>query len=82
VHRRGALALGSFLLDGHQRSMEPVALLMAADAVHLTAGAVWFAGLVLLVPVLRPPATDERSRSAGVATQVPGQTVTGARRVP
>jgi copper transport protein len=50
-----ALAVGSFLLDGHQRSMEPTALLVAADAVHLTAGAVWFAGLVLLVPALRRP---------------------------
>jgi copper transport protein len=89
----GALVLGSFVLDGHQRSMEPQALLVAADAVHLTAGAVWFAGLVLLVPVLRRPAIeDERSAGAapggamgaapgagpGVATGVATGTATGA----
>jgi copper transport protein len=59
------LAVGSFLLDGHQRSMEPTALLVAADAVHLVAGAVWFAGLVLLVPAMRRPATVAEPVHAG-----------------
>jgi copper transport protein len=52
------VALGSYLLDGHQRSMEPTAVLVAADAVHLAAGAVWFAGLVLLVGWLRRRTDD------------------------
>jgi copper transport protein len=62
------LALGSFLLDGHQRSMDPLVLLVVADAVHLTAGAVWFAGLVLLVPVLRDPATVATAPATTAAT--------------
>jgi copper transport protein len=66
----GALAVGSFVLDGHQRSMEPTALLVAADAVHLTAGAVWFAGLVLLLPVLRRPAALVEPVHAGGAAPV------------
>lgn len=61
------LAVGSFLLDGHQRSMEPMTLLVAADAVHLVAGAVWFAGLVLLVPVLRRPVAVAEPAYAGSA---------------
>ena len=46
-------AVLSFLLDGHQRSQEPGWLLLTADAVHLTAGALWFGGLVLLVWLVR-----------------------------
>lgn len=61
------LAVGSFLLDGHQRSMEPMTLLVAADAVHLVAGAVWFAGLVLLVPVVRRPVAVTEPAYAGSA---------------
>ena len=48
-----AAALGSFLLDGHQRTVEPAWLLLSSDAVHLAAGATWFAGLVLLAGALR-----------------------------
>lgn len=47
------VAVWSYLLDGHQRSVEPTAVLVAADAVHLAAGSVWFAGLVLLAGWLR-----------------------------
>lgn len=46
-------AAWSFLLDGHQRSQEPVWLLLAADAVHLAAAALWFGGLVLLAWLVR-----------------------------
>lgn len=65
-----ALVVASFLLDGHQRSMEPTVLLATADAVHLVAAAVWFAGLVLLVPALRRPETDASpADAAGVVAR-------------
>jgi copper transport protein len=48
-----ALALGSYLLDGHQRTVEPAWLLVTGDAVHLAGGAAWFGGLVLLLVTLR-----------------------------
>ncbi|TVR36739.1 MAG: hypothetical protein EA388_02975 [Nitriliruptor sp.] len=54
-----AVALGSFLLDGHQRSVEPMWLLMGSDIVHLGAGAVWFGGLVLLVLLVRSRSIDD-----------------------
>ncbi|MEX1177352.1 MAG: copper resistance protein CopC [Nitriliruptor sp.] len=47
------LALGSFVLDGHQRSVEPTWLLVGGDVVHLGGAAAWFGGLVLLVVTLR-----------------------------
>lgn len=50
------LALGAPALVGHTRSTEPQLLLVAADVVHLVAGAIWFGGLVglvLLLPRLR-----------------------------
>jgi copper transport protein len=65
------VALASFLFDGHQRSMDPMALLVAADAVHLAAGSVWFAGVVLLVPALRRPAGDGAEGIAPGATGSP-----------
>ena len=49
----GALAVVSYLLDGHQRTTEPGWLVLTADAVHLAAGAVWFGGLVVLARTLR-----------------------------
>jgi copper transport protein len=55
----GLVAAGSFVLDGHQRSMEPTALLVAGDLVHLAAGAVWFGGLVLLVLTVRARSLDD-----------------------
>lgn len=54
----GALAAASFALDGHQRSVEPVAVLIAADVVHLLGAAVWLGGLVLLLAVLWPAWRD------------------------
>lgn len=38
---------------GHTRSYQPLALLVAADVVHVAAGAVWLGGLVGLVLALR-----------------------------
>lgn len=45
--------LGSFLLDGHTRTVEPGWLLWLADAVHLLAAATWAGGLVLLAGSVR-----------------------------
>lgn len=49
----GVVALLSFLVDGHTQTVEPVWLMLAGDALHLLAGAVWFGGLVVLVRELR-----------------------------
>ena len=49
----GVLAVASYLIDGHQRTGEPVWLLLGADAVHLAAGAAWLGGLVVLARTLR-----------------------------
>lgn len=47
------LALGSFLLDGHTRTVDPVWLVWVADAVHVAAAAAWVGGLVVLAGGLR-----------------------------
>lgn len=52
-------ALGSYLLDGHQRSIQPTWLLTAGDAVHLLGAATWAAGLVLLIATLRAARRDD-----------------------
>lgn len=49
----GAVGLGSLLLSGHTRTVEPIWLMVVGDAVHLVAAAVWFGGLVLLTLALR-----------------------------
>lgn len=49
----GLAAVASFALDGHQRSVDPLWLLVGADVVHVAAAAWWFAGLVLLALVVR-----------------------------
>jgi len=54
-----ALALVSLPVTGHTRTMSPLVVGMAADLVHVVAGAVWFGGLLALVRVLR------RRRAAG-----------------
>lgn len=61
-----AVALGSYLLDGHQRTVEPTWLLVGADAVHLAAGAVWLGGLVLLALTLRSRRLDDDPLGAAV----------------
>ncbi|MFA9431642.1 copper resistance CopC/CopD family protein [Egicoccus sp. AB-alg2] len=55
----GALAAGSYLLDGHQRAVEPTWLLMGADLVHLLGAAVWLGGLVLLFGAVRTRRLDD-----------------------
>ena len=49
----GAIALLSFLVDGHTRTVDPTWLLLLGDTLHLAAGAVWFGGLVVLLRELR-----------------------------
>jgi copper transport protein len=63
-----ALALGSFLLDGHQRTVEPTWLLVGGDAIHLAGAAAWFGGVVLLLVTLR--ATRLEDDPVGGATVV------------
>ncbi len=63
-----SLALASFLLDGHQRTVEPTWLLVGGDAIHLAGAAAWFGGLVLLALTLR--ATRLEDDPVGAATLV------------
>jgi copper transport protein len=63
--------LGSYVLDGHQRSFEPAWVLRGADIVHLGAAAFWFAGLVLLGLILRRgPGDPGRGGAVDVARTV------------
>lgn len=48
-----AVTLASYLIDGHQRSIEPTWLLVSGDAVHLVAAASWLASLALLYVAMR-----------------------------
>jgi len=64
-----AAALGSFLLDGHQRSVEPMWLLLGSDLVHLGAAAVWFGGLVLLVLLVRSRSLEDDAVGAARIVQ-------------
>jgi copper transport protein len=54
-----AVAPASYLLDGHTRSVEPAWLLMAGDAVHLAAGALWFGGLTVLALSVRARSLED-----------------------
>ena len=49
----GVVALLSFLIDGHTRTVDPAWLMFSADTVHLLAAAVWFGGLIVLLLNLR-----------------------------
>ena len=66
THRRILLLVGALVallgppLVGHTRSYQPSALLIAADAVHLVAGATWLGGLLGLVLALRALAGREQ----------------------
>ena len=53
------LALVGPSLVGHSRAFTPSALLVAADVLHVTAGAVWLGGLVGLVLTMRALAGRE-----------------------
>ncbi len=59
-----ALAVWSPALVGHTRAYEPGALLVVTDALHLSAGAVWFGGLAGLLIAL--PRLAGRPKDAAV----------------
>jgi copper transport protein len=59
-----AVAVAAFLVDGHTRTVEPLWLMVVADAVHLAAAAAWFGGLVVLAAMLRQRAFDDDPVSA------------------
>ena len=56
--------LGSFVLEGHQRTVEPLWLLAGSDAIHLAAAAVWLAGLIIITAALRRPRRDAQSAAS------------------
>jgi copper transport protein len=73
----GVAVLGSFLLAGHTRTVEPAWVMYLGDAAHLGAAATWFGGLVLLAQALRTRRADDDDpvaaanlvrRFSGVAT--------------
>lgn len=64
-----AAATGGFALAGHTATMEPKALAMVGDAVHVAAAAVWFGGLLGLGVVL----ANRRGEQAASAGSVVGR---------
>lgn len=61
-----ALALVSTLPVGHTRSYGPWWLVLAADLLHVSAGAIWWGGLVGLAAVLATGSVPVRDRAAAV----------------
>jgi copper transport protein len=53
------VAVGSYVLDGHQRTVEPIWLLATADLVHLLGAAAWIGCLVLLAVAVRRRRLDD-----------------------
>lgn len=72
----GTLAVLSFVLDGHTRTVDPAWLVVSADVAHLLAGAAWLGGIVVLAATVRSrrveddPAGAARlvARFSGIAT--------------
>jgi copper transport protein len=72
----GVVATLSFVIDGHSRTVDPAALMLAGDATHLLAVAAWVgvvAGLVVLVRGRRLEddpvgAATAVARASGIAT--------------
>lgn len=59
-----AVALGSLVLVGHSRTFGPSWLVLAADALHVAAGAVWLGGVIGLALTLTGSAGVDPARSA------------------
>jgi len=71
-----AAAVGTVVLDGHQRSVSPSWLLIAGDLLHVGAAAVWFGGLVVVTVLLaRPSSRGEPVASAEVVARFSGAAV-------
>ncbi len=49
----GAVALAGFAIEGHTRTQQPIAAMVALDIVHLAAGALWLGGIAALVTWFR-----------------------------
>jgi copper transport protein len=72
----GWLTMLAFVVTGHTRSATSPAAMIASDLVHVTAGAAWFGGLVMLAIHLRAqrradepvPATEMVSKFSAMAT--------------
>jgi copper transport protein len=65
--RAAALAavagLGCVVASGHANSADPRGLAIAADWIHLTAGAVWLGGAATIAAVWRPALRDPNARA-------------------
>ncbi|MCB7135609.1 copper resistance CopC/CopD family protein [Cellulosimicrobium marinum] len=64
-----ALALGALALVGHTRTFGPTVLVVAADVLHVVAGAVWLGGVVGLALVLARSAQVDARRAAVTVTR-------------
>ncbi len=70
-----ATTLATFAVVGHTRTFHPAWLVISADVTHVTAGAVWFGGLVGLVTMLAvrragtPAAASSVASSAAVVAR-------------
>lgn len=63
-----ALALGVLVLVGHTRTFGPAWLVVAADVLHVVAGAVWLGGVVGLALVLARSSRVDPRRAAVTVT--------------
>lgn len=72
----GTLAVVSFALDGHTRTVDPGWLVAGADVVHLLAAAAWLGGIVVLFFTVRSRRVEDDptgaatlvARFSGIAT--------------
>ena len=62
-----AVALAAPALTGHTRAASPEALVVAVDALHLVAGAVWLGGLVAIALVLSDLAARDDSGAVALS---------------
>ncbi|GAA1855728.1 copper resistance protein CopC [Myceligenerans crystallogenes] len=64
-----ALALGALVVTGHTRTFGPWWLVLASDLTHVTAGAVWLAGVTGLALALTPSSGLDPRRAAVTVTR-------------
>ena len=65
----GVVALAGFAIEGHTRSQEPAALMVALDVIHVAAAAFWLGGIAGLVVAFRSGAGPERVGADGRPVQ-------------
>ncbi len=68
----GTVAVVSWVLDGHQRTVEPAWLLIGGDLLHLGAAAVWLGGLGVVASLVwrRPRGAHGAADAPGAATSL------------